>query len=401
MLLGFGFSTTGLTTLGTRRLGENILSASEDVGNTPWAVNSELISLPYADINPNGGNCLAVGIAVDGIGSSKPTTHSAFTLSDNIATISMYAADGGASQTKVLLYNRDQVIGHDITVTWTAGVPSFSAGNNYNARGIIDDGDGWHRIWFDVNLKSLNEQGDSFDLRIFPAVGTSTVDHATIVRGVQLETSRPLGAGPGRLRSVGDEVVGLNAYIGESENLSDDSWTAPATIDNTVISGGGLDGDDCCEITCAETGVGAFAQVDSDSFNLPMIRTYCMSACYKDAGAATSALRCYNLTQAVMHNIVVTWTDGVPEITSSGYISNSGVDDVGDGWYRVWFDWDLATDSEVVTDDFDVRVMPFRNDTIAGHGIRATRIQVEPRPAGVGPGPYLAAGDGFSGKVKL
>lgn len=70
-------------------------------------------------------------------------------------------------------------------------------------------------------------------------------------------------------------------------------------------------------------------------------------ACYMKAGTALrSAIKLNNATKALDHELVVSWSGGVPAFLSSSGISAYGIVAAGDGWYRIWASLDLATTGE-------------------------------------------------------
>lgn len=187
---------------------------------------------------------------------------------------------------------------------------------------------------------------------------------------------------------IGHRPMTAENLLLESEDFtSNPPWYVQAEI---AVTGGHADplgGSTAQSLTVETEGAGAYSQAyHADIVGLD-VSDVVLSAYFKEIACPNRCeLRLYNVTAGNLHLVQVAWSAGVGAIYGTpGTADHSGVVDIGSGWYRAWFHLDLATRGED-GDTFNVRIMPFNDDTVQGHGVLCWGVQLEP---GTAPGPYL------------
>lgn len=189
---------------------------------------------------------------------------------------------------------------------------------------------------------------------------------------------RGYASAKGYAKPIGLGTVNL---LADSETFETDAWTLPHA--DLTLSRGRVD-------PLGGFGASRLLSRDGSSFistettaTIVLDYQWITHSIYAKEGTAPTSGFKY-VENGTVRGPTLNWSGGTPSFSGSSF-DNQGAEDMGGGWWRVWYDVDL-NNIGVQGNAFTSRIIPWLGSTTTGHYADFFGVQLEP---GAGPpGPY-------------
>lgn len=215
---------------------ENRIRWSERLDLSPWAyTDAPNIVLGTAVAAPDGKTTGQLWSVYAANPETFPSVNQQiFVVLESAAVIACYMRYGSSPRSGIRLQNVSKLINHELTVTWTAGVPTVNSVVGVETYGITAVGGGWYRLWAFVNLVTGGESADSFKLHVCPRYNLASVGAGTYCWGAQvIKAAADLKSylktwGATRTVAAGPRVASVKNLIPYSDVYDEGWWGAPS-----------------------------------------------------------------------------------------------------------------------------------------------------------------------------